>query len=142
MPQSGITTDIVLSPGARNSLSFPFDHKVHCVAAEPYATFLRVGVADRGNEVFYEVLVLGRLRRGYRVLRLRSLFGTRVELAHVFVRLDVTSESHAWPTTKQLRTDAFRKDREHHKLKQELEQLRSNLARQQSGAALCSSGEP
>jgi hypothetical protein len=58
-----------------------FTGKVHCVAAEPYATFLSVNVSDGPNEVAYESAVLGRLRRGYRVFMLRSVLGTRMSFA-------------------------------------------------------------
>eukprot|EP00966_Prymnesium_polylepis_P248013 5734766-Prymnesium_polylepis.1 len=46
-----------------------FNETVYCVAAEPDETLLRVSVTDVGQEVAYETAVLGRLRRGYRVLR-------------------------------------------------------------------------
>ena len=52
----------------------------HCVAAEPHATFLRVAVTDRGQEVAYESAVLGRLRRGYRVFQMR---GPLLSLIHI-----------------------------------------------------------
>jgi hypothetical protein len=55
-----------------------FQQMVHCVAAEPYATFLRVGVTSEGHEIANETIVLSRLCRGYRVLQLRSLLGTRI----------------------------------------------------------------
>ena len=62
-----------------NGLNAPIGHTVHCVAAEPRATFLRVAVFDDEQEVAYETAVLGRLRRGYRVLQLRGPLGTRIE---------------------------------------------------------------
>jgi hypothetical protein len=48
-------------------LNSTFGAIVHCAAAEPHATFLRIGVADCGREVAFETIALGRLRRGYRV---------------------------------------------------------------------------
>ena len=80
---------------------------VHCVAAEPHATFLRVSVTERrdragvsnllgegwrdaGQEVAYTIAVLGRLRRGYRVLQLRGLLGTRIELSCALPRLELS----------------------------------------------------
>ena len=39
---------------------------MHCLAAEPRETLLRVGVWDHGTLVAYETLVLGALRAGYR----------------------------------------------------------------------------
>ena len=72
-----------------------FEESVHCVAAEPLAVFFRCSVSDRGHEVAFETGVLGRLRIGYRVLLLRSLLGTRIELAYVFVEIGVGSEQSA-----------------------------------------------
>ena len=43
---------------------------VHCLAAEPRETLLRVGVWDHGTLVAYDTLVLGALRAGYRCLAL------------------------------------------------------------------------
>ena len=57
---------------AGSGLNTRFDRTVHCLAAEPDACLLRVSVLDAGEEVAYETMVLGRLRPGYRVLRLRS----------------------------------------------------------------------
>ena len=74
-----------------------------CVAAEPHATFVRVGVTDSGREVAYESAVLGRLRRGFRVLQLRGLLGTRIELCYLFVKLSFGSETNLWPSARQLR---------------------------------------
>mmetsp|Transcript_54368 Transcript_54368/g.143091 ORF Transcript_54368/g.143091 Transcript_54368/m.143091 type:complete len:127 (-) Transcript_54368:436-816(-) len=71
-----------------------FGESLHCVAAEPDATFVRFSVADRGREVAYESAVLGRLRRGYRVLLLRlPKTGTRIELCYLFVRISFRSEA-------------------------------------------------
>eukprot|EP00966_Prymnesium_polylepis_P169216 3912751-Prymnesium_polylepis.1 len=68
-----------------------FGALVHCAAAEPHATFLRIGVIDGRQEVAYETAVLGRLRCGYRVLQLRGGLGTRIELAYLFVRISLGS---------------------------------------------------
>ena len=72
--------------------------KVHCVAAEPHATFLRIGVSNGRKEVAYEVAVLGRLRRGYRVFLLRGVLGTRIELCYMFVQISFGGERNLWPT--------------------------------------------
>jgi len=82
-----------------------FGDQLHFVAAEPHTTFLRVGVADNGSEVAYEIAILGRLRRGYRVLQLRGPRGTRIELCCLFVRVMSGDEPHLWPTPSQLRLE-------------------------------------
>ena len=51
---------------------------MHCLAQCPRETILRVAVHEGEVEVAYETAVLGRLRRGYRVLQLRSPHGTRI----------------------------------------------------------------
>ena len=71
--------------------------QVHCLAAEPHETFLRVAVEDEDDdEVAFETAVLGRLRPGYRVLQLRSRLGTRIELCYLFVRISRGEEDHQW----------------------------------------------
>jgi len=84
-------------------LNLRFNKIVHCVAAEPEATFMRVGVTDGGLEVAYETCVLGRVHRGFRIFQLRSMLGTRIELAYVFVRISFRSEPNLWLTRRQLR---------------------------------------
>ena len=81
----------------------PFGVEFQCIAAEPYAAFLRVGINDNGQEVAYESAVLGRLRRGYRVLQLRGLLGTRIELAYLLVKITTGSEPNKWPGSRQVR---------------------------------------
>jgi len=78
-----------------------FGTEVHCVAAEPRATFVRVGVTEGKQEVAYAVSVLGRLRGGYRVLQLRSVLGTRIELAYLFVRISFGAVRNRWATPRQ-----------------------------------------
>eukprot|EP00966_Prymnesium_polylepis_P038718 898767-Prymnesium_polylepis.2 len=78
---------------------------VHCLAAEPHAVILRVSIADArsdlGREVAFETVVLARLQRGYRVLQLRSMFGTRIELAYLFVRIAFGDEPNMFATSRQ-----------------------------------------
>jgi hypothetical protein len=85
-----------------NGMNAAFVQEVHCVAAEPDATFLRASVTDGGLEVAYETAVLGRLRCGYRVLHLRGLLGTRIELAFLFVRVRSGLEPNMWQTPRQV----------------------------------------
>lgn len=80
-----------------------FGRTIHCVAAEPYATFVRFDVSDGRQELAYESAVLGRLRRGYRVLQLRGghdgqgkMLGTRIEICYLFIRITVGSEHNLW----------------------------------------------
>jgi len=106
LPLPGIIeTETTVTPPRRRGggLSVPFGESVYCVAAEPHSTFLRVGVIDGGHEVAYETAVLGRLRGGYRVLRLRGLLGTRIELCFLFVHLSFASEANLWLSPRQLR---------------------------------------
>jgi hypothetical protein len=65
-----VETDLTLAP-KDSGMCAAFDTTIYCVAAEPHATFFRVGVAYGRHEVAYESAVLGRLRSGYRVLQLR-----------------------------------------------------------------------
>jgi len=86
-----------------NGMNAAFNTQAHCVAAEPHTTFLRISVTDGGVTVAYESVILGRLRRGYRVLRMRSPVGTRIELCYLLVKVGFGSEPHLWPTIGQLR---------------------------------------
>eukprot|EP00966_Prymnesium_polylepis_P020889 480873-Prymnesium_polylepis.1 len=97
-----LQTECILRPRG-NGVNAAFDEKVHCVAAEPNHTFLRVGVSDRAQEVAFATMVLGRLRAGYRAIPLRGLLGTRIELAFVFVRISFQCEPNLWNTPRQLR---------------------------------------
>jgi len=77
---------------------------IHCVAAEPYATFMRIGLTDGGQEeVAYEIACVGRLRRGYRILQLRGTLGTRIELSCIFVRLSCGVEPNLWLSARHVR---------------------------------------
>jgi len=95
---------ITISPQI-NGMNATFHQKVHCIASESHSTFLRLGVVDSTSrhEVAYEVAVLGRLRRGFRVLQLRSSYGTRIELAYLFVKISFARQKNIWPTARQLR---------------------------------------
>jgi hypothetical protein len=62
---------LIIPAVMKNGLNAPFNRLVHCVAAEPRATFLRIAVTSGMQEVAYEVGVLARLRCGYRVFQLR-----------------------------------------------------------------------
>ena len=77
-------------PAVANGLNATFGDQVHCFAAEPRETILKVAVMDSDVEVAYETVVLGILRPGYRCLQLRSTqFGTRIRLAGLFLHIDM-----------------------------------------------------
>ena len=88
---------------SKNGLNATFAPKtLHCLAAEPDATFLRVVALDNEQEVAYETAVLGRLRRGYRVFQLRCELGTRIEQCYLLVKISFGSEPNQWPTPRQV----------------------------------------
>eukprot|EP00965_Chrysotila_dentata_P257070 6212760-Pleurochrysis_carterae.AAC.1 len=72
--------------------------KVHCVAAEPRETVLRIAVVDDDfdREVAYETVVLGVLREGYRVFHLRNMQGTRIESCSLLVQVSFGAQVNAW----------------------------------------------
>ena len=88
----------------RSGMNVAFGDMMHCVAAEPHATFIRVGItnADSTQEVAFEVAVLGRLRHGYRIFQCRGPLGTRIELAYLFVRIQLGQVSHFWQSPRQV----------------------------------------
>ena len=64
------------------------------------------------KQVAFETCVLGRLRSGYRVLRMRdSSLGTRIELCVVLVRITTGAMPHMWATPREwlLRERALRR---------------------------------
>ena len=95
------STAAVESGGMR--ATFADDAIVHCVAAEPETTIVRVSVTDHGQEVAYETAILSRLRNGYRVLQLRGLLGTRIELCLLLIRVTVGSHRNLWNSSRQMR---------------------------------------
>jgi len=102
LPQN-IGTEVTTATVVCNGMNAEFEEKIHCVAAEPHATFLHVGVANQGHKVAYETAVLGRLQSGYRVFALRGRLGTRIELACLFVHISSSRLPHLWASSRQLR---------------------------------------
>jgi len=95
-------TELALS-SRDNGMNAEINDEIHCIAAEPHATILRVGVVDGlQGEVAYEVAMLGRLRGGFRIFQLRSVFGTRIELCYLFVKISFAMEPNLWLTLRQL----------------------------------------
>ena len=100
--KENIDTDLTLASKS-TGMCVALDTIVYCVAAEPYATFLRVDVMDGRHAIANEICLLGRLRRGYRVLQLRSLLGTRIELCYLFLHIEFRGEvTNLWPTPRQV----------------------------------------
>jgi len=99
---------------------------VHCVAAEPEATFLRISINDRQREVAYETTLLGRLRSGYRAFQLRSLRGTRIELCCLFAHVRKGSEPNRWASANQMRSTSVKSARKVQQLEAELTKLRQS----------------
>lgn len=127
-----------------NGLNAHFEETIHCVSSEPEGTFLRIGVRDDGREVAFTIAVLGRLRRGYRVFRLRSLLGVHIELAYLFVRISFGHEFNNWHTASALRAEVQqlrRSSRDGPTLSEVpgafLRQERALLRVQQSTSCLC-----
>jgi hypothetical protein len=104
VPKS-IETEVSLSP-LGHGLSIVYEKKVHCVAAEPSQTILRVGVTDGGHEIAFETAVLGRLVPDYRVLPLRGRLGARIELFYLLVRITFGEHKNLWQTSRQLRVQS------------------------------------
>ena len=102
--QQTLETEIASATVSLNGMNVTFGETVHCVAAEPDATFLRLSVLDRGQEVAYETAVLARLQSGYRIFQMRSLGGTRIELCYVLVRIRLGSEPNLFLSPKQARS--------------------------------------
>jgi len=103
LPQQNVKAEITL-PANESGTDPALGHDVHCMAAEPHETFVRISVTDdRTQEVAFETAVLGRLRAGYRVFRMRSTFGTRIELCYLLVHIAFESELHLWLSPRQLR---------------------------------------
>jgi len=103
LPPQHTNTETVIPHVEGNGMNAAFGAMVHCVAAEPNSTFLRIRVTDGGSDVAYESLVLGRLRPGYRVVQMRGLLGTRIECCFLFVRVSFDEVPNVWATARQLR---------------------------------------
>ena len=79
-----------------------FGGHFHCLAGEPMHTILRVSVWDDGQMVAYSTVVLGVLRAGYRVLRLRDRLGTPIELCSIFLHVALGTEENLYGSTAEL----------------------------------------
>eukprot|EP00966_Prymnesium_polylepis_P171777 3972663-Prymnesium_polylepis.1 len=93
-----VKNDITTITVEGNGMNAEFYETVHCVAAEPHAAFLRIGVYDDGDEIAYGTAVLARLRAGYRIFQMRGTLGPRIELCYLLVHISFGSEPNLWPT--------------------------------------------
>jgi hypothetical protein len=91
-----------------NGLAAHFNATVHCLAAEPMQTVLRLVVLDGEHKATYEAVVLGALRPGYRCLQLRSRHGTYIELCHLLVHVSIGHVPNEWTSTHELREQVLR----------------------------------
>ena len=104
LPVRKIETELATRTVHKEGMNAVFGETVHCLAAEPHAVFFRVGVIDDWDdkEVAYEATLLGRLRRGYRIIQLRGTHGTRIELCYLFVHIACSRQKNLWPTARQV----------------------------------------
>ena len=86
-PPAGLEMRVTTQAVERNGLNPRYNTKVHCVAAEPMATILRLVVIDDEKEVAYETVVLGALRRGWRALPMRAMRGCRIDFCCVLIHV-------------------------------------------------------
>jgi hypothetical protein len=85
-----------LEPWLTDSSPFGYDNR----CSDPCAT--GIGVNDRGQEVAFETIVLGRLRGGYRVVQLRGPLGTSIELCYLFVQIRFAKELNVFQSPRQV----------------------------------------
>jgi len=124
----GVETELCIHASKGGGMNAVFNDKVHCVAAEPLAVFVRLSLVEGGQEVAYESAVLGRLRGGCRVFQLRSVFGTRIELCFLFVRVSFGSETNLFSTPRQLRIQSVQHKADVIALKHEVAALKDGKA--------------
>jgi len=89
LPPAEVTLRHVTHTVERNGLNPRFNATVHCLAAEPMETVLRVAVIDGDKEVAYETVMLGTLRHGWRALTLRDMKATRIDFCVVLVNVAI-----------------------------------------------------
>ena len=77
-PTEDAGTAFSTSAAIANGLNPVFHELVHCLAAEPNETVLKLGIVDADVEVAFATVVLGLLRPGYRSVQLRSRHGMRI----------------------------------------------------------------
>jgi hypothetical protein len=112
-----------------NGLNPTFDKLVHCLAAEPRETILRIGVLDGEAEVAYETAVLSILRPGYRTFAMRSIHGTRVRLCTLLVHIALGDEVNTASSSAELKKVVIAQQALLVKQQQEIEQHLRTVAR-------------
>jgi len=131
VPQNA-EAELKIATVKENGMNATLDQIVYCVAAEPLATLLRIGVTDFRQEVAYDTSVLGRLRHGYRVMQLRGILGTRIELAYVFVRITIGTVQNLWVSPRQVRLTSMFQNEELAALRLENGRLNGTLKKMQA----------
>jgi len=126
LPQN-VETDFTTPTIDQNGMNAKIVSEVHCVAAEPHATFLHIAVTQGRQQVAYASAVLGRLRRGYRIFQMRSNLGTRIELCYLFVRIRISSVHNLWATPRQLRIQNSYRNSELNELREEVAGMTTEL---------------
>ncbi|KOO23243.1 phosphoinositide-specific phospholipase c [Chrysochromulina tobinii] len=91
-PTEDAGTAFSTSAAIANGLNPVFHELVHCLAAEPNETVLKLGIVDADVEVAFATVVLGLLRPGYRSVQLRSRHGTRIRLCSLLVHIELANE--------------------------------------------------
>ena len=106
-PHGSLPTRVHTAGVGGDGLHPHFDLTVHCLAAEPKETILRIGVQDltysssvqeetdaraahHSQDVAYEAAVLDGLRPGYRSLPLRSRSGCPVDMCCIYLHIAIS----------------------------------------------------
>jgi len=113
LPVEDVHVELRSSTIVDNGLNADFSGEpFHCIAAEPHAVFLRASISEDGSELAYDSCVLGRLRRGLRVIQLRNAhLGTRIELCYLLVRVDAgAKQPNLWASPQQQRIRSSKAD--------------------------------
>jgi len=133
LPQN-VGTQVQTVAVESNGLNAVYRQRIHCIAAEPDAAFVHVSVTDGDREVAFETAVLGRLRHGYRVLQLRGMLGTRIELCYLFVKVSFGTEHNFWATPRQQETQLREQERQLFGQRKRIEELQAALRKTNSSS--------
>lgn len=121
-----------------NGLNASFDETFHMICAEPDCTLLRVSVTDGGQEVAYGMGVVNDMLPGYRVISLRSMFGTRIELCYLLVWISFGTEPNLWYAPRHqvlmMKNQSFQLTKQ----RMQIDELLTKLKTQQSAPSLSS----
>jgi len=111
-----------------NGLAAEFGQVVHCLAAEPRETILRLVVLDGDAEVACETAVLGALREGYRCFQLRHKgTGTRIQLCSLLVHIAVGEERNVWAEGDMLRRLLEQQKEKNQRQRERIKKLKAKL---------------